>query len=67
MNGIDLMNNLIDELGRARDLLKEMPTENSREDEIVNELISDIIIDLDRYYDYADSIDELLVDLEIED
>ena len=65
MNGIDLLNNLIDELIRARDLISEM-SDHSTNSIIEDELVDDIRRDLDRYYDYADSFDELLADLEIE-
>lgn len=66
MNGIDLMNNLIDELNRARDLLKQqidgiaMPETTE-----VEELFEDIRVDLDRYYDVADSFDEALEYIQI--
>lgn len=62
MNGVDLINNLIDELGRAREILRDL----GNEEDSVNELVNDIRTDLDRYYDVADSIDVLLEDLEVE-
>lgn len=62
MNGIDLINNLVDELGRAREMLRDL----GNGEDSVNELINDIRTDLDRYYDVADSIDALLEDLEVE-
>lgn len=58
MNGIDLLNNLIDELNRARDLLQD--------NEIDFDLVSDIDSDLERVYDYRDSIEAGLEDIEIE-
>ena len=60
MNGIDLLNNLIDELNRARDII------SGYSDGSV-ELVNDIRRDLDRYYDYADSFDAVLEDINIED
>lgn len=65
MNGIDLMNNLIDELNRARDYLSEM-SDHTVNSVIEDELIDDIRRDLDIYYDYADSFDAVLEDIEIE-
>lgn len=54
MNGVDLINNLIDELERARDLLySQNPNESSEEAVLIN----DIRTDLDRYYNMADEID----------
>ena len=39
MNGVDLINNLIDELGRARDLLySQNPEESSEEAVLVNDI-----------------------------
>lgn len=58
MNGIDLMNNLVKELIKCRDLLA---------DTNETKLVNDIRKDLDRYYDYADSFDAVLEDIEIED
>ena len=64
MNGKDLISNLIDELSRARELLRlyvdgiEVPASE--------ELISDIDSDLDRFYDVADSINVCVEDVEVE-
>jgi hypothetical protein len=66
MNGIDLINNLIDELNRARDYISEM-SDHSSNSVLEDELVDDIRRDLDRYYDYADSFDAVLEDIEIED
>lgn len=55
MNSIDLVNNLIDELERARDLLCSQNPEESSEDAV---LINDIKADLDRYYDVAEVIND---------
>lgn len=66
MNGIDLLNNLIDELNRARDYISEM-SDHSSNSVLEDELVDDIRRDLDRYYDYADSFDAVLEDIEIED
>jgi hypothetical protein len=66
MNGIDLLNNLIDELNRARDYISGM-SDHSCNSIFEDELVDDIRRDLNRYYNYADSFDELLADIEIED
>lgn len=66
MNGIDLLNNLIDELNRARDYISEM-SDHSSNSILGDELVDDIRRDLNRYYDYADSFDAVLEDIEIED
>lgn len=64
MSGTDLVNNLIDELGRARSLLQlyvngiEVPETTSEE------LIDDIDRDLDRYYDVANNINKSIKDIE---
>ena len=66
MNGKDLISNLIDELSRARELLRlyvdgvEVPKTTSEE------LINDIDSDLDRFYDVADSINVCVEDIEID-
>lgn len=51
-SGKDLINNLIDELNRARDILAE--------NELNYTLISDIDADLDRYWDNQRNIDRML-------
>lgn len=66
MNGIDLINNLIDELNRARDYISEI-SDHSSNFVLEDELVDDIRRDLNRYYDYADSFDAVLEDIEIED
>ena len=66
MNGKDLISNLIDELSRARELLRlyvdgvEVPETTSEE------LINDIDSDLDRFYDVIDSINVCVEDVEVE-
>lgn len=66
MNGIDLINNLIDELNRARDYISEM-SDYSSNSILEDELVDDIRRDLDRYYDYAESLDAVLEDIEIDE
>lgn len=66
MNGIDLINNLIDELNRAMNYISEM-SDHSSNSVLEDELVDDIRRDLDRYYDYADSFDAVLQDIEIEE
>lgn len=55
MNGNDLVDNLIDELERAKDLLYLQNPDESSEEAI---LINDIKADLDRYYDVAEVIND---------
>ena len=55
MNGSDLVDNLIDELERAKDLLYLQNPDESSEEAI---LINDIKADLDRYYDVAEVIND---------
>lgn len=62
MNGIDLINNLIDELERARDLLYSQNHKESSEEAV---LVNDIRTDLDRYYDIADEIDDAVRHIDI--
>lgn len=62
MNGNDLLNNLIDELNRAKELIKEIA---DLDDDDNLELIADIDADLERVYDYKDSLEVILEDLEI--
>lgn len=66
MNGIDLINNLIDELGRAKDLLRLYVNGTEVPETTSEELIDDITKDLDRYYDVADSIDVLIEGIKVE-
>ena len=61
MNGIDWILNVVDELSRARDLLLEL----SESDEVLD-LVNDIRADLERYYDYGDSIDEVLSEIKMD-
>ena len=56
MNGIDLINNLIDELARAKSILFDIVNGMDIPYEDIYELADDISNDLDRYYDVADSI-----------
>lgn len=51
-SGKDLINNLIDELNRARDILADK--------ELDYTLVSDIDADLDRYWDNQRNIDRML-------
>ena len=66
MNGIDLINNLIDELARAKYILLDMRDGKEVTQNIMDELIDDIRVDLERYYDVADSIDVCVEDIEVE-
>ena len=66
MNGIDLINNLIDELGRAKDLLRSYVNGAEVSETTSEGLIDDITRDLDRYYDVADSIDVVIEGIKVE-
>jgi hypothetical protein len=55
MNGSDLVDNLIDELERAKDLLYLQNPDESSEEAI---LVNNIKADLDRYYDVAEVIND---------
>ena len=55
MNGSDLVDNLIDELERAKDLLYLQNPDDSSEEAI---LVNNIKADLDRYYDVAEVIND---------
>lgn len=55
MNGSDLVDNLIDELERAKDLLYLQNPDESSEEAI---LVNDIKADLDRYYNVAEVIND---------
>ena len=66
MNGIDLINNLIDELARAKEILLDVTDGVNVSHDAIYELIDDIRNDLDRYYDVADSISACVEDIEVE-
>ena len=55
MNRSDLVDNLIDELERAKDLLYLQNPDESSEEAI---LVNNIKADLDRYYDVAEVIND---------
>lgn len=55
MNGSDLVDNLIDKLERAKDLLYLQNPDESSEEAI---LVNNIKADLDRYYDVAEVIND---------
>lgn len=57
MNGSDLVDNLIDELERAKDLLYLQNSDESSEEAI---LVNNIKADLDRYYDVAEVINDIV-------
>ena len=65
MNGIDLINNLIDELARAKYILLDIKDGTEVSQDTMDELIDDIRADLDRYYDVADSINACVEDIEV--
>ena len=66
MNGIDLMNNLIDELARAKYILLDIIDGTEVAQDTIDELINDIRADIDRYYDVADSINVCVEDIKVE-
>lgn len=65
MNGTDLINNLIDELNRAKDLLELYVDGIEVAETTSEELIDDINADLDRFYDVAESINACVEDIEV--
>lgn len=66
MNGKDLISNLIDELARAKYVLLDMRDGTEVTQDTMDELIDDIRVDLERYYDVADSINTCVEDVEVE-
>lgn len=64
MNGKDLINNMIDELDRAKTLLLNA-TDGDIDYELIYELVDDICNDISRCYDVSDSINALLEDVEV--
>lgn len=56
MNGAELINKLVSELGRAKEMLRDL----NNGEESVNDLIDDIRADINRYHDVADNITALL-------
>lgn len=64
MNGIDLINNLLDELARARDILLDMREGTEVSQDTMDELIDDIRTDFERYDDIADSINAYIEEYE---
>ena len=65
MTGTELLNELIQDLNDSRDCLDAF-IEGSLSKDTANETIAKIRKDLDTYYDYADSFDEVTDDIEIE-
>ena len=65
MNGTDLINNLIDELNRSKDLLELYVDGIEVAETTSEELIDDINADLDRFYDVAESINACVEDIEV--
>lgn len=69
MNGKDVLDNLIDEIERARMVIENNKAalgENGVSSESINELLFDIRSNLERYYDHADSFDSVCEAVEIE-
>lgn len=62
MNGSDLVDNLIDELERAKDLLYLQNPDESSEEAI---LVNNIKADLDRYYDVAEVINDTVIHIKV--
>lgn len=68
--GHDLVNNLVHELNYLVNFIRNIDVnalDNITEVKFPKQILEDASKDMDRYYDYADSIDTLLEDLEIED
>lgn len=68
MNGVDLMDRLIDDLRDSRDFIKYIYEPSSDAEKAKKDnLIAKIRRDLNMYYDYTDSFDAMLEDIEIDD
>ena len=68
--GHDLVNNLVHELNYLVNFIRNIDVnalDDITEVKFPKQILEDASKDMDRYYDYADSIDTLLEDLEIED
>ena len=65
MNGNDLINNLIDELERSRELLQLYVDGIEVAETTSEELIDDIKTDLDRYFDVAEVINDTVRHIEV--
>ncbi len=65
--GHDLVNNLVHELNYLVSFVRDTNADVLDDATEVKQILEDASKDMDRYYDYADSIDTLLEDLEIED
>ena len=65
--GHDLVNNLVHELNYLVSFVRDTNADVLDDAIELKQILEDASKDMDRYYDYADSIDVLLVDLEIED
>lgn len=63
MNGSDLVDNLIDELERAKDLLYLQNSDESSEEAI---LVNNIKADLDKYYDVAEVINDTVRHIKVQ-
>ncbi len=72
MSGVELFSNMVDELRRSDEVLSWLYTEHPevyseiQNSELGDVLTQDIRDDLDRVYDYLDSIEAVLEDLELE-
>lgn len=65
--GHDLVNNLVHELNYLVSFVRDTNADVLDDATEVKQILEDASKDMDRYYDYADSIDTLLEDFEIED
>ena len=60
MNGAEWLANILDELDRTKEKLLEL----SEDDETMT-IVNDIRNDMERYYDYSESINDILTDIEM--
>lgn len=66
MKGPELINNMLDELDRAKEILLNFREGTEVSSESIDKLIDDIRMDLGRYYEVADSINSSIEDIEFE-
>lgn len=67
MNGCDLINQVIDELDRSKEILLQIKEDTYISGDYVDNLIDDIRMSLELYYENSDSIHANIEDIEIDD
>ena len=67
MNGCDLINQVIDELDRSKEILLQIKEDTYISGDYVDNLIDDIRMSLELYYENSDSIHANIEDIVIDD